>query len=157
MDGREGADRLDRHALVLAVWLPLGLVALTLFRLGLADAGGWGLAWTLGGFGALLLAFAAHVVVNAATGTDFSRGEVATGLALYAGALAGTGLAALLPGGFAERQLGPVALGLGALAAAAVLYMVTRYGARGAFEGFDAIRDNNPRPASRLPHRGGRR
>jgi hypothetical protein len=34
--------------------------------------------------------------------------------------------------------------------------MVIRDGPRAAFARFDIIRDNNPRRASRLPHRGGR-
>ena len=153
MEPRDKADRLDRHALVMAVWLPLGLAALVLFRLGTDEGAGW----MLGGFGALLLGFLGHVVVNAALGTDFTPGEVALGLALFLGALLGCGLALLLVDGFAERLFLPLSLGFGGLAAAAVLYMVTRYGARGAFEGFDVVRDNNPRATSRLSHRGGRR
>ena len=153
MDPREKADRLDRHALVTAVWLPLGLVALILFRLGTDEGAGW----LLGGFGALLAGFLGHVVLNAALGTDFTRGEVALGLALFLGALLACGLALLLVDGFADRFFLPLALGFGGLAAAVILYMVTRYGARGAFQGFDVVRDNNLRAASRLPHRGGRR
>lgn len=153
MDPREKADRLDRHALVMAVWLPLGLVALVLFRLGT----GQDASWVLGGFGALLLGFLGHVIVNAVLGTDFTPGEVALGLVLFLAALLACGFALLLVEGFAERLFLPLALGFGGLAAAVVLYMVTRYGARGAFEGFDVVRDNNLRTASRLPHRGGRR
>ena len=153
MEPRETVDRLDRHALVMAVWLPLGLVALVMFRLGTDQGAGW----MLGGFGALLLGFGGHVIVNAALGTDFTPGEVALGLALFLLALLACGLGMLLVDGFAERFFLPLALGFGGLATAVVLYMVTRYGARGAFEGFDVIRDNNRREASRLPHRGGRR
>lgn len=154
MEPREKVIRLDRHALVMAVWLPLGLVALILFRVGAGEAG---TVWLLGGFGALLLAFVLHVVANAALGTDFTPGEVALGLVLFLVAALGVGLMLLIAEDVAERLLLPVVLGLGTLLAAAVLYMVTRYGARGAFERFDVIRSNNPRPASQLPHRGGRR
>jgi Na+/H+ antiporter NhaD/arsenite permease-like protein len=65
-------------------------------------------------------------------------------------------LSVLLTPGFAAHQFWVAALGLVALAAAVILYMVIRYGPRAAFERFDIIRDNNPRRASRLPHRGGR-
>lgn len=153
MEPREKADRLDRHALVMAIWLPLGFVALILFRLGTDDD----TAWVLGGFGALLLGFLGHVVVNTALKTDFTPGEVALGLVLFLVTLVVCGLTLLLVDEVAERLFLPLALGFGGLAAAVILYMVTRYGARGAFEGFDVIRDNNLRAASRLPHRGRRR
>ncbi len=84
---------------------------------------------------------------------DFTPREVA--LALFAYALAALALvfSVLLSPGFA---FWPPALGLVALAAAVILYMVIRYGPRAAFNRFDIIRDNNPRRASSLPHRGGR-
>jgi hypothetical protein len=154
MELRDKAERLDRHALVLAIWLPLGLVAVLLLRLGL---GGGGAGWILGGFGAIVFAFAAHLVVNAALGRDFTMGERMLGLVLFAVALLAFGLALVVVEGFAARFLAPFALGFGGLAMAILLYMVTRHGARGAFEGFDVIRRGKQRPAARLPHRGGRR
>jgi len=51
----------------------------------------------------------------------------------------------------------PAGIGLAALLSAVIIYLVIRFGSRGAFERFEVVRDNNPRPASRLPHRGGRR
>jgi MFS family permease len=146
-------QRLDRHALVMAVWLPTAFVAAALLHHGFGQGGVW---WLAGGFAAVLAGFGAHVIVNAALGTDFTTREVA--LALFAFALAALALvfAVLLTPGFATTFFWPTALGMMALAAAAVLYMVIRYGPRAAFERFDIIRDNNPRRASRLPHRGGR-
>lgn len=154
MEPSEKLDQLDRHAFIMAVWLPLGLVALVLFRLGLGE-GGW--PWLVGGFAAILVAFVAHVTVNAALGTDFSRGEVALGLVLFLAAVLSGGLALLVADDLDAGRFWTIAGGLAALAAAAILSMLIRYGTRGAFESFDAMRQSNPRPASRLTHRGGRR
>lgn len=147
-------SRLDRHALVLAVWLAAGFVAAALFHYGFAGGGAW---WVLGGFGAFLAGFAGHVVANAVLGTDFTAREVALGLVLLALGLLADGLSVLAVEGFAARFFLPVTAGLAGLVAAVAFYMLTRYGVRSAFEKFDVIRDFNPRPASRLPHRGGRR
>lgn len=145
--------RLDRHALVMAVWLPAAFVAAALFHNGYGPGGVW---WVAGGFAAVLAAFAAHIVINAVLATDFTAREVALGLFAFALATLAIVFSVLLTPGFAARHFWPSALGMVALAAAAVLYMVIRYGPRAAFERFDIIRDNNPRRASRLPHRGGR-
>ncbi len=47
----EAMARLDRHALVLAVWLPAGFVALGLLHHGFGVGGAW---WVAAGFAALL-------------------------------------------------------------------------------------------------------
>ncbi|VDS07875.1 hypothetical protein PARHAE_01054 [Paracoccus haematequi] len=146
--------RLERHALVLAVWLPLGFLALALFHRGFA---GFGAAWLAAGFGAVLAAFVLHVIVNAVLGTWFNGREVAVGAGAFALAVLALALFSLLSPGFAGSFFLPVAGGLIVLAAAVVIAMVTAFGPRGAFERFDIIRDNNPRDGSRLPHRGGRR
>jgi len=146
--------RLDRHALVMAIWLPAGLIAVTLFHYGFTQGGAW---WMLGAFGAVLGGFVAHVVANAALGTDFTARELALCLVIFALALLALGLAVFLVDGFAARFFLPVAGGLVVLVGAVVFYMLTRYGVRRAFEKFDVIRDFNPRTSSRLPHRGGRR
>jgi len=146
-------QRLDRHALVMAVWLPAAFVAAALIHHGLGSGGAW---WLAGGFATVLVAFGAHVIVNAVLGTDFTPREVALGLFAFAMAALAVVLSVLLTPGFAARQFWVAALGLVALAAAVIFYMVIRYGPRAAFERFDIIRDNNPRRASRLPHRGGR-
>lgn len=147
-------DALDRHALVSAVWLPSGFVALGLFHFGFAGGGPW---WVLAGFAALLAGYAAHVVLNAALSSRFSRYEVALALVVYAAAGLALVLAVLFEPGFAAAFFLPVASGMAGLAAAAVFYMVTTSGARAAFGQFDIIRNNNPRRASGLPHRGGRK
>lgn len=154
MQADEAEDRLDRHALVIAVWLAAGAVAALLFHLGL---GGAGTAWLAGGFAALLAGFAGHVIVNAVLGTPFTPREVALALVLSLVALLALVLATLVLDGFTEAFFLPLSAGAVALVAAVVFYLVTRHGPRRAFEVFDVIRNNNPRAANRLPHRGGRK
>ena len=149
----EAFDRLDRHALVLAVWLPTGFVALGLFHYGFGAGGAW---WVAAGFAAVLAGFAAHVVVNAVLGSSFTARETGLGMVLFATGLVALVLAVLLVDGFAARFFLPVAGGMIGLLLAAVFYLLTRFGTRAAFDKFDSIRDNNPRRASRLT-RGGRR
>ena len=147
-------DALDRHALISAVWLPAGFVTLGLMHHGFADGGPW---WVLAGFATLLVAYALHVVVNAVFATPFSRYEVALALVIYAAAGIALVLAVLLQPGFAETYFLPVSGGMAALAAVVIFYMVTRSGSRVAFGQFDIIRNNNPRRASGMLHRGGRK
>ena len=147
-------DGLDRHALISAIWLPAGLVALGLMHHGFAGGGPW---WVLAGFAAVLAGYALHIIANAVLSAPFSRYEVALALVLYAAAGVALVLAVLLQPGFPETFFLPVAGGMAALAAAVIFYLVTRYGAQGAFGEFDIIRNNNPRRASGLPHRGGRK
>lgn len=154
MQADEAEERLDRHALVVAVWLAAGAVAAVLFHMGF---GAGGLLWLAGGFAALLAGFAGHVIVNAVLGTNFTPRELALGLVAMLVALLGLMLATLLVDGFSERFFLPVTAGIVSLVAAVVLTLVTRFGPRRAFEVFDVIRDNNRRAASALPHRGGRK
>lgn len=146
--------RLDRHALVLAVWLPAGFVALGLLHHGFGAGGPW---WVAGGFAALLAGFAAHVVVNAVLRTTFTARETGLGMVLYATGMVALVLAALLGQGLAERLFLTVAGGMIVLLLAAVFCLLTRFGTRAAFDKFDIIRDNNPRRASRLNRRGPQR
>ncbi|MDR0807732.1 MAG: hypothetical protein LBE86_01145 [Gemmobacter sp.] len=154
MQDDDAESRLERHALVVAVWLAAGAVAALLLLPGL---GGAGIAWLAGGFAALLAGFAGHVLVNAILGTSFTPREVALALVLSLAALLALVLATLAVDGFARTLFLPLLAGAAALAAAVVFYLVTRHGPRRAFEVFDVIRDNNPRAASQLPHRGGRK
>jgi hypothetical protein len=150
----DNSARIDRHALVMSIWLPTGFVALALFHYGF---GAGGPLWVAFGFAAILVGFVVHVIVNTVLGTGFSTGEVALSLALSFAAVIAFVLATLFSTSFAERNFLVVIGGLATLAAAIVFYMVTRAGTRGAFESFDIIRNNHPRQSARLPHRGGRR
>jgi hypothetical protein len=130
-------DTVDRHALVLAVWLGFGAVAAALVELGLGRHS-WMVAG--GGFAAVIAAFICHVIVNAVCGTPFSPREVALGLVGYVAALIGFALAALLSAGFRDDFFLPGSLGFMAVFAAVVFYMITHLGLRRAFESFDVIR-----------------
>lgn len=150
----DSAARLDRHGLVMAVWIPAGFVALALFHYGF---GGGGPLWIAAGFGAILAGFAAHVVVNAVLHTGFTAPEVALALVLFLAGVLAFVMATLFAPGFAERNFLIVVGGMAVLVATVIFYMVTRAGARGAFEFFDIIRDNNPKRSSQLRDRRGRK
>lgn len=139
---------LDRHALVMAVWLPAGFVAAVLLVRGWLVIQPFALA---GGFAVVLAGFAGHVIVNAATGTRFTPREVALGLVLYAGGLLVFLLASLFGAPAARALFVPLTLGFIALAAGVIFYMVTHFGVRGAFEAFDVIRDFRPEGMRRRP------
>jgi hypothetical protein len=150
----EKVEQIDRHALVSATWIACGFVAVTLIHYGLRSGGP---VWILSGFVAALAGFVAHIIANAVLGTDFSPREVAVGLVAVGCAVVATGISALLTSGPSVGRLFALAGGLAGLSAAAIAYMVIRYGIRDAFEKFNVVRNFNPRPSSRLPHKGGRR
>lgn len=155
MDDRSRTDRLDRHAFVMALWMPLGFVAAVLLQHGIAVAGAW---WSAAGFVAILAAFIGHVIVNAVLKTDFTRGETALALVAFAVATIALLLGVLVtPPETGALLLVSVGPGLVLLVIAVVAYMLIAYGPRAAFEKFDVARSNNRRRASHLPHRGGRR
>jgi hypothetical protein len=136
MSARE-LDALDRHALVMAIWLPLVLVAATSFHYGFGQ-GGW--PFIGAGFAVLLVAFIGHVIVNVVCETQFTASEVALGLVAYCMGVLGFGLAMLLSSSFQRLYAVPVTLGLLGIASAIVMTMILWLGLRGAFESFDVIR-----------------
>lgn len=129
---------LDRHALVMAIWLAFGFVAIVLFHYG-SGAGGW--VCTLAAFGVVLAAFIGHVIVNAVYETTFTPRELGLGLIFYAGSVVACGLAALFVPGFGARNFLPLSLGFAAIFVGVIFYMITHFGVRRVFEGFDVIRD----------------
>ncbi len=135
-------DAIDRHALVLAVWLPFAFAAAALFHFGFG-AGGW--PFVAAGFAAIIAAFAGHVIVNVVLGTFFTPKEIALGLTLYAVGLVFFGLAALLSPDFRTAYFLPVSLGFMFTALAVVVTMITWLGTRNAFASFDVIRRFKPR------------
>jgi hypothetical protein len=141
MDPLTKPQALDRHALVMAMWLAFGLVALTLFDHGFGSGGA---PFILAAFGAILAAFIGHVVVNVVYRTTFTPRELALGLVLYAAGLVAFGLATLFAPGFAARNFVPLSLGFVAVSVSVVFYMVTHFGARRVFDAFDVIRDFRP-------------
>ena len=134
-------DALDRHALVIAVWLPLLLVAAAVFHYGFGD-GGW--PFITAGFAVLIAAFAGHVIVNVALGTQFTPKEVALGLVVYCTGLLAAGFATLVSAVFRSHYAMPVSLGFLDTATVVILTMILWLGLRGAFDSFDVIRRFKP-------------
>lgn len=137
MNTADAAQALDRHVLAMTIWLVAGLVAATLFHFGLGHA-----SWVaiLGAFLVVVAAFCGHVVLNAVYGCGFTRGELALGLVLYVAAALAFILSVLGSAEFRDAAFLPGAGGFVLVFATAVFYLVTRFGVRGAFEGFDVIR-----------------
>ena len=128
---------LDRHVLVVTIWLTAGLIAATLFHYGLGDGGALFLA---SAFAMAAAAFGGHIIVNAALGADFTIRELTLGLVLYAAALVAFGLTVLFSPEFAARAFLPASLGFLGLAAMFLFSLIVKSGLRPAFEAFDTIR-----------------
>ena len=132
---------LDRHALVMALWLGFAFVAVTLLKLGIDHTNWWALSL---GFASVLVGFIAHVLINVVFKTLFTPKEIALGLFAFAISLLWFGLAVIF---YPELRLSlflPIALGFLALTAAVIFTMITWLGVRDAFESFDIIRRFGP-------------
>jgi hypothetical protein len=148
-------QRLDRHALMMAIWTPALFAAAVLFHAGYLYENNW---WFVLSFGALIIAFCGHLIANAVLQTGFTTGETVLGSTLLVAAtLAFFAMILVAPDDLVSRLQLPVGLGLGALVVIVAVSMLISFGPRRSFEKFDVVRDNNLRAASRLPHRGGRR
>lgn len=134
-------EALDRHALVMAAWLAVGSVAAALFHYGLGKGGA---LFILLGFAAIVAGFVAHIVVNAVYRTTFTPRELALGLVVYAACLIAFGAGALLSPAVGKHFV-LISLGFLAVFASVLFYMITHFGVRRVFEGFDVIRDFRPR------------
>jgi len=131
-------EALDRHALVMACWLAAALPAAILFHYGFGQGGA---PYLFCGFAAILAGFVAHVIVNAVYATGFSPRELGLGLIVYGTGLVAFVMASLVNAAFAAHNFMPLSVGFIVTGAVVIFYLITRYGARQAFEGFDAIRD----------------
>jgi hypothetical protein len=129
---------LDRHALVMAVWLSFGLVSITLLNYGV---GAGGTPFILLAFAAIFAAFIGHVIVNAVYHTTFTPRELALGLVVYATGLVAFGAAMLLAPGFGARHFLAISGGFIAIFAAVLFYMITHFGVRRVFNAFDVVSD----------------
>ena len=67
-------EKLNRHALVVAVWSPLIFVAAIALQIGIVR---YSPAWIAAAYIIILLGFVCHIVVNAALKTEFTKGETA--------------------------------------------------------------------------------
>ena len=144
MDTPDRLDVVDRHALVMAVWIALGAAAAILLHFGMGSGGILALA---AGYGCILAAFAGHIIVNTVFGTAFTRGELALGLVVYFVSLLWLCLAALFASGFRDHAFVPLAVGLLTVGASVLFYMIAHFGVRVVFEAFNVIGNFRPETA----------
>ena len=148
-------EKLNRHALVVAIWSPVIFVAAIVFQIGLKI---YNPVWIAAAFVIILLGFVSHVIVNAVLATEFTKGETALGAVCFTLAVMVFAVSGIL----SEDQnfyrlILPVTVGFSSLIGAIIIHLLIMYGPRKSLEKFDFIRNNNPRLASFLEHRGGRR
>lgn len=134
MAEQPNAPNVDRGILVFCIWSVLGFLGLAIVLEGF-KLDYWSVS--AGGVATILLAFVAHIIVNAVFVTGFSRGETALGIGAY-GLL---GLIFVLGAASGTMSRSDYYSGLtffGALAAGFIAYLATRHGLRGAFSRFHA-------------------
>lgn len=123
---------IERRVLVFAIWMTSGMLGLCLVLQGFADDNlGLGLA----GSGTLAVGFVAHLIVNAVSATDFSKGEVAFATAFV------TAMASLVVAGWAigtssitDQRIAAVFMGV--LLLGVLAYLVVKFGVKGVFSRF---------------------
>lgn len=132
MSDQPTVAHVDRAILVFSIWAVLGF-----FGLGVLLEGFRLDQWSVSAGGVLLimLAFVAHIVVNAIFDTGFSQGEAALGFAAY-GLLGLVFIAGALGGRMSMTNYYSGLTLFGLLAAGFLAYLFTRHGLRGAFSRF---------------------
>lgn len=123
---------IERAVLIFAIWAVLGFLGLGVFLEGMKDD-----LWSLSSAGVLLIvvAFAAHIIVNGIFDTGFTQGEAALGIGAY-GVL---GLVFVVSAAGGVLTMADYYSGLtlfGVLAVGFLAYLFTRHGLRGAFSRF---------------------
>jgi len=148
-------EKLNRHALVVAIWFPVIFVAAIALQIGVKF---FNPVWIAAAFVIILLGFVSHVIVNTVLETEFTKGETALGAVCFTFAV----IVFAVYGFLSDDQnfyrlILPMTVGFSSLVGAIVIHLLIMYGPRKSLEKFDFIRNNNPRSASFLQHRGGRR
>lgn len=126
--------KIEREVCVFTSWTICGLLGL-----GFLLEGGARESFVIGsiGIGAIVVGFIAHLIANYVFGQDFTKGEAALGLGIYAV----TACIFIIASLSSALSLTAITLGIVTLivvAAGFVSYLLTRFGARGAFNKFDA-------------------
>ncbi len=148
-------EKLNRHALVVAVWSSLIFVAAIPLQIGIVT---YSPVWIAVAFITILLGFICHIVINAAMETEFTRAETALGAVSFSFAVLSFSISCLVfETENLKRLILPMSAGFSSLIGAVIIYLLIMYGPRKSLEKFDVIRNNNSRDASHLVHRGGRR
>jgi len=128
-------QKVERGIVVFCDWAVFGFIGLGfLLEGGARDSFPIGLIGVAG----IAAGFAGHIIINSVFGQSFTFGETALGLALFAISVLGV-FAGWLEG---AMSLTDFHIGLSLLAVLVVgflVYVVTRYGVRGAFHRFDVI------------------
>lgn len=138
MNSEQTHDRLDRHALVMAIWVAFGFAAVVLINHGLGQGGA---AFLFAGAGSVILGFLGHVIVNAVYGTTFTPRELALALVVYVVCLISFGVATLLDRDFASRNFLALSADFIVIGVVVITYMILHFGVRRTFQAFDVIRD----------------
>lgn len=132
MAEQPNTPNVDRGILVFCIWSVFGFLGLGVLLEGFKlDA--WGVS--AGGVATILLAFCAHMVVNAVFATGFSRGETALGIGAY-GLLGLVFVSGTASGTMSKADYYSGLTFFGCLAAGFIVYLATRHGLRGAFSRF---------------------
>ena len=148
-------ERLNRHALVVAIWSPLIFVAAIALQIGISRCSS---VWIAAAFTTILFGFVCHIIVNAALKTEFTKGETALGALIFTFAVMFFAAShVVFESGNLRHLLLPMSAGFSSLIGAVIIYLLIMYGPRKSLEKFDIIRNNNSRRAADLVHRGGRR
>ena len=133
----DGTYRAERKLAVMTNWGFFGSFGLCFAMSGFATAN---IVIGLLGFGLVVLAFCAHVLINYLYDTRFTEGEVALGFILLTASLLSFAVSWILVPDFG---VGRIAIGLGgfsAIAAGIVFYTVSIHGVRGSIVLIDEIR-----------------
>lgn len=129
MADQPNTPSVDRGILVFAIWAVLGLLGLGVILEGFKlDV--W--AISAGGIATVMVAFIAHMIVNAIFDTGFTRGETALGIGTY-GLFGLIFILGVASGTMSKPDYYSGLTFFGALAAGFLAYLATRHGLRGAF------------------------
>jgi hypothetical protein len=141
-------DRMDRHALVIAIWVAFGFAAVVLTNYGLGSGGAM---FLFAGAGSVILGFLGHVIVNAVYGTTFTPRELALALIVYVVCLISFGVATLFDPDFASRNFLALSANFIVIGGVVITYMILHFGVRRTFQAFDVIRDFGNESRSSAP------
>ncbi len=131
----ETSQKIERGIIVFCNWTVFGLVGL-----GLLMEGGARDSFLLGsvGVGSIIVGFSGHILVNSIFQQSFTLGETVLGLGLFA-IFVLTFIALWIGGGLSRVDFNIGLSLLAVLVAEFLVYVISRYGLRGAFKRFDVI------------------
>lgn len=133
MAGVTTTKQLERRLAVMTNWVLFGAFGLGLIQSGLANER---ILVGLLGFALLIVGFIAQIIINAAFGGGFSRGEIALGIGTF-----GLAVLVFIVGWITDPQFDGAGLiinlaGFAALIACFLVYLATKFGLKGSFSMF---------------------